>query len=264
VVTRVTHITTGPPVIPAFAVTVVAVAVAAVALRAALRSLGRVERAALAGGAQLAGAAVSAVVMLDPSLFSGLVEARRWRGIGRVHSRHWIPGSRPWVLIQADFVRQWRRRSGLVAWAALILAPYAVAVFSPAAIGSARIIAAYLATERLAAGLRLVSRSPSLRRLLGGTNTELKSSHLVVPAVGLVLWWLATAAAGARPTSGVVELVLLAGTIGAVYRTATRPPMTYDTGTANTPMGPVPTTLLRRLIRGPDVVAILVLIGLLF
>ncbi len=139
-----------------------------------------------------------------------------------------------------------------------------MAVFSPGAIGPARIIAGYLAAERLAAGLRLVSRSSSLRRELGGTNASLKLVHLAVPTIGLIGWWFATVAAGALPSNQVVLTILIVGTVGAVYRTATRPPMSYDTGTANTPMGPVPTTLLRRLLRGPDVVAILVLIDLFF
>lgn len=264
VITRVTHVTVAPPELAAPLVFGLTVVVAAVGVWAAIRALSHVDRAALAGGANLAGAAVSAVVMLDPSLFSGLIEARRWRTVGRVHSRHWLAGGRQWVLVQADLRRQWRRKSGLIAWAALILAPYAVAVFSPAAIGSARIIAAYVATERLAAGLRLVSRSSSLRRTLGGTNTELKLSHLVVPAIGLVLWWFASLGAGALPSNQIIELILLLGTLAAVYRTATRPPMSYDTGTANTPMGPVPTTLLRRLLRGPDLVGILLLIDLFF
>jgi hypothetical protein len=264
VVTRVTHITEGPPNIPAPVFAGLAVVIAGLSVRSALHSLGRVDRAALAGGAALAGAAVTAVVMLDPSLFSGLVESRRWRAARGVHSRRWIAGGRQWVLFQADVRRQWRRRSGLIAWAALILAPYAVGVFSPAAIGSARIIAGYLAGERLAAGLRLVARSPSLRRQLGGSDTDLKLIHMAVPTLGTLLWWIASLGAGAVPSSQLLGIVLVVGSVAAVYRTATRPPMSYDTGTANTPMGPIPTTILRRLLRGPDLVAILVLVGLFF
>ncbi len=262
VATRAAHITIGPPRIPAVALLGLATVAAALSVRLALGALRHVDRAGLASGAQLAGAAASAVVMLDPALFSGLVEARRWRTAGRVHSWRWIPGGREWILFQADVRRQWRRKSGLLVWATLILAPYAVAVFTPAAISPARIVGGYLAAERLAAGLRLVSRSSSLRRELGGTNASLKLIHLGVPTIGLILWWLATVGAGALPQSQLLLVALILGTVGAVYRTATRPPMSYDTGTANTPMGPVPTTLLRRLIRGPDVVAILVLVDL--
>jgi hypothetical protein len=38
--------------------------------------------------------------------------------------------------------------------------------------------------------------------------------------------------------------------------------MAYDMDIADSPLGPVPTTLLRRLVRGPDLVAVLVLLEL--
>ena len=53
-----------------------------------------------------------------------------------------------------------------------------------------------------------------------------------------------------------------AGVLAAVYRTATRKPILYDGGLAHTPMGPIPVTLLRQVLRGPDLVALLVLVGL--
>jgi hypothetical protein len=122
-------------------------------------------------------------------------------------------------------------------------------------------VAAYLAVDRLAGGLRTVARSASLRRALGGSNAELKMIHLVVPAIGLLAWWIATAWCGAASPPVVAVLVVI-GVLGAVYRTATRPPMSYEADLADSPMGPIPTTLLRQLVRGPDLVALLVLIDL--
>ena len=251
------------PVVPALLVAGLAVVAAVVAVRAALRAVPRIDRTTLAGGAQLAGAAMTAAVMLDPSLLSEVVAARRWRRTGRVHSRHWLPGGLQWVLLQADLRRQWRRRGDLVAWAALILTPYAIAVFSPAAVGSARIIAAYIAADRLAGGLRTISRSPALRRSLGGTDGALKTIHLVVPSFGLAIWWSCTVPAGGAPAIPLVTAILAVGIMGAVYRTATRKPMSYDGGMADSPLGPIPTNLLRQTLRGPDLVAVLVLVGFL-
>jgi hypothetical protein len=235
--------------------------------------LGELDRAALGGGAQLAGAAVTAAVMLDPSLLSGILSTRRWREAGKVHSRRLSRGpmagaarklasARWWVLLQADVLRQWRRRADVLAYAALMLTPYAVSVFAPIATGPSRLVAAYLAVDRLAGGLRAVARTPGLRRMLGGSDASLRMIHLVVPAFGLALWWAATAWAG--PASGpVLTAVLTVGVLGAVYRTATRPPMSYDTDIADSPFGPVPTSLIRKVLRGPDVIALLILIDLL-
>jgi uncharacterized protein DUF6297 len=250
-----------PRVGPGWAWAVLATGLAVFMLRRGAAALARIDRAALAGGAQLAGAAVTAAVMLDPTLLSGILTARRWRQAGTVHSRRLRPGPRWWVLLQADLVRQLRRRADLLAFAALVLAPYATGVFAPAAGGSVRIVAGYLAADRLAGGLRVVARTGPLRRILGGSDRELKLIHLVVPAIGLGLWWVATAPA-VRLGPLEFEILLLAGVLAAVYRTATRPPMSYDVDIADSPLGPVPTTLLRRLVRGPDLVAVLVLLEL--
>jgi hypothetical protein len=261
------HLVLPHPSLPAVLVAGVAVVAAVVLVREAARSLSRIDRTTLSGGAQLAGAAMTAVVMLDPSLLSELVAARRWRHARRLHSRHWLPGGLEWVLLQADLRRQWRRRGDLFAWAALILAPYAMAIFSPAAVGSTRIIAGYIAVDRLAGGLRLIARSPALRRSLGGTDGALKSIHIAVPAFGLAIWWSATVPAGGAPHLPLITGILVAGVLGAVYRTATRKPMTYETSgspnAASSPIGPIPVNLIRQTLRGPDLVAVLVLVGFL-
>lgn len=260
--TRLAGVHTGPPGVPGPIWLILAVALAAVSIWYAVKAVPRVDRAALTGGAQIGTAAVTAAVMMDPTLLTGLIEARRWSRPGKVHSVRLRSGSRDWVLFQADVVRQLRRRANLFTWAALVLAPYAVAAFAPAAASSTRILAGYFAAERLASGLRLVSRNVALRRVLGGTDSELKRAHLAVPALGLVVWWGLTSWSVTATTPLILLIILVGGLLGAVYRTATRPPMSYDAGLSDTPMGPVPTLLLRRLLRGPDLVAVLVLIDL--
>lgn len=131
-----------PPSVPEPIVAAVGLAVAGWSVARARRALSRVDRTTLASGAQIAGAAMSAAIMLDPTFISEIIAGRRWRGVGKVHSRRWRPGRRRWVLLQADLRRQWRRRPDLLAWAALTLAPYCVAAFAPGAVASARIIAA--------------------------------------------------------------------------------------------------------------------------
>jgi len=240
----------------------VGVVLAVSGLVVGVRALPRIDRASLSTGAQFASAASSAVVLLDPSMLSVLVENRRWRAVGRVRSRRFRPGSRTWVLLQSELRRVGRHPSALAWWAALVLALYAVAAALPAVAGSAQVIGAYVAAERLAGGLRAVSRSAGLRRSLGGGDVGLKLTHLLLPTVAVAAWWLATLpAVGTGPLW--LPYLLVAGVAVAVYRSATRGPMTYGGAVAETPFGTVPVDLIRQVIRGVDVVAALVAVQLL-
>jgi uncharacterized protein DUF6297 len=166
---------------------------------------------------------------------------------------------RAWVLLQAELRRLARRPGAAGAWAGLVLAQYAVALALPGAAGITRAVGTYLAAERLAGGLRAVCRSPGLRRALGGSDGELRATHLVVPAAGAVAWWLATWPT-APHRAPLVDALVVAGAVLGVYRAATRPPMSYDGVVLDTPMGPVPIDLIRQLTRGPDVLALVVVI----
>jgi hypothetical protein len=244
------------------------VAIAAV-IRAG-RALGRVDRASLTAGAELASTATSAALMLDGSTLTRLMEIRRWRSVGRIQARP-LPG-RPgrWrlplraqrlrVLVLADLRRRLRDWSALRAWGALLLVMYAVATALPAIEGSAQVILGYLAANRLTAGLRAVSRSAGLRRMLGGSDRELRLAHLVVPAIGAAIWYLATVPV-VRPL-GSLDAVLAVGIILAAYRTATQPAARYGGAAFDTPFGMISADLLRQLLRGWDLVAILVVIEL--
>jgi hypothetical protein len=228
----------------------------------ATRALPRVDRAALTTGAQFANAAAAAAVMLDPSMLAGLIASRRWRSVGRVRSRRFLPGSRWWVLLQAEIRRLYRHPSSVAAWSAVALLQYAVAVALPSLAGSAHVLGAYLAADRLTGGLRALSRSPGLRRALGGGDTELRLAHIVVPAVGTALWWLITEPVGGAHL-GWVEVLLVLGVVGAITRAGTRPPLAYGGAIVDTPFGMIPVDLLRQLLRGPDVLAVLVIAQIL-
>jgi hypothetical protein len=251
----------------------VPVAVAGLVLAGALtvlaaRRLGRVDRAALASGAQIADATATATIFLDPTLLFGVLETRRWRQKGRVRRRpFWsgwsrLPGRRWWLLLAAEARRLARRPDALAVWAALLVVPFAVAVLAPAFAMAARLVAAYFATGRLARGLRIVHASPALRRALGGDDRYLRGVHLVVPAAGLALWWLASAPS--VPAQGFPALLLYpAAILFAVYRGATGRPRSYEGGAVDTPFGLIPVALLRQLVRGLDVLAVVVLVALL-
>lgn len=250
----------GASMVPAVAVA--GVLPAAVALVLAVRALPRIDRASLSTGARFASAASSAVLLLDPSMLAAVVENQRWRAVGRVRSRRFLRGPRWWVLLQADLRRLGRNRAALGWWAVLVLAVYAVEAALPAVTGPVQVIAAYLAADRFAGGLRGISRSAGLRRALGGGDAGLKLIHLVVPALAATLWWLATVpAVGAGPLW--LAVLLVAGVAATVYRAATRGPMVYGGTVAETPMGAVPVDLLRQVVRGPDLLFVLVAVQLL-
>ena len=243
------------PVLAALA----AVAAAVTGARAA-RALGRVDRAALSGGAALAGSATAAAVSVDPSQLYDFVELRRLRRVGRVKPRplpRFARGGPGATLLTADLRRLARRPAALVRAACLLLAVYAAGiVLAGDPVTLLRVLAGYAAVNGLAGGLRAVSRSPALRRMLGSTDGTLRTVQLAVPAMGAVVWTAATVGAG-RHLGGAALAVMALGLVAAVYRTATRPPMVYDVAWAVTPMGTVPVGLLTQILRGPDVAIVL-------
>lgn len=252
------------PAVPASWFAASMLAAAAIAVGVAATRLGRLDMAALMGGAQLADAATLAVVMLQPSMLGDIVEARRWRRIGRVRSRRFVPPrGRVWTLLQADLRRQARRPAGLLTWLGLLLVPYAATLVAPAAVAPVRVVAGYLAAERLCAGLRAVCRSTSLRRSLGGADRLLYGIHLVVPGFALGLWWTLTVPAQGGTPVALVEVALACGVLFAVYRAASRQPTRYDVAVVDTPFGLVQPDLVKQLVRGLDALAVVALAAFL-
>lgn len=250
----------GSSVLPAIALAGVLPAVVLLVL--AVRALPGIDRASLSTGARIASAASSAVLLLDPSMLAVMLENQRWRAVGRVRSGRFLRGPRWWVLLQADLRRVGRNRAALGWWVVLVLAVYAVEAALPSVAGAVQVIAAYLAADRFAGGLRGISRSAGLRRAIGGSDGGLKLTHLVVPALAATLWWLATVpAVGAGPIW--LAVLLIAGVAATVYRAATRGSMVYGGTVAETPMGAVPVDLIRQVVRGPDLLFVLVAVQVL-
>lgn len=223
----------------------------------ARRALGQLDRAALGGGAVLAGAVVASAVSLDLTLLSRVTAARYWRGIGRVRSQPLRP---PWTgriaaLLTAEARRVSRRRRMWVVAGLLALTQVAIAMTIPPAGEPARLVGAYIVGLQFAAGLAVVARSAGLRRMLGGSEALLRVTHLVVPGLAIVAWWALTAVAGPgfEAPSG---MGLMAVVLAATYRGATRPPLRYDAPAVETPFGPFPVDIVRQVLRGPDVLGI--------
>jgi hypothetical protein len=243
---------------------VVAVAAlgAVAATAAAVGALTQVDRAELTAGVEVATAVAGAATMLDPSMLSEVLAARRWRRIGTVTSRRQRPGPRWLVLLRVDLRRPLRQPTVLLVAALLLVAPYAVTLVAPAFDDPVRIIAGYLAVDRLAGGLRAVCRSAPLRRTLGGHDRELRLAHLVLPALTLAVFWVLTLPAVTIRDPRLTTLLAI-GILAAVYRAAGRKPVSYSGLAVDTPMGLLPLDLLRQLFRGPDVLAVVLLVSMI-
>ncbi|MGW7532486.1 DUF6297 family protein [Amycolatopsis sp. NPDC054798] len=230
----------------------VAVFVAAVLTWFAQARLAKLCRAKLSVGANIAQAASVATTFLEPTILWGALLAEHARRVGRVRSAP-LRGTRIAALARADFVRVRRTWSGLAVWAGLLPLPYlAEAIVTPVALPAVHVITAFLAADRLAGGLRIISRSPALRRMLGGSDRQLTLAHLVLPATGAVVWCAATAPA--LPNAALLVCVLSAiGAVLVIYRMATRPPIEYATPTLELGFGTggVPIWLSIQLSRGP-------------
>lgn len=247
-----------PPTNPWWPSCVTAAALALVAV--AHRRLGGLTRAPLTEGTRLVDATRAAATWLDPAMLADVLAARRARSIGRVRSAR-LRGVRAVVVLHAELVRLRRNGIAVVVWAGLVVVPYAAArVLPDAAVGVAHLVAAFLATERLAPGLRVIARNAALRRVIGGGDRELKLLHLVVPAAATLLWCVATYPA-LPVIAPVITAVSALGAIAVTYRLATRPDLDYSSGIVlDTPFGVVPANIVRQVMRGPGLLLVLVLV----
>jgi len=235
-----------------------AAVVASAALIGAVCSLGRIRRESLSTGSELASATAVSFVFFEFALLGSIMRERRARIVGRVRSAR-LRGPRLMVLVWVDLLRVLRSHTSLLVWAALIPLPALAGLGSAVDLVPAlHLVVAFLATDRLASGLRFVCRSASVRRQLALPDTTLQLTHLVIPAVGALLWCAVTVllTPGVSIANGALSAI---GAVAVVYRIATRPPldygaMAYDFGL----FGPTPVGLILQLSRGP---ALLIMLG---
>jgi Family of unknown function (DUF6297) len=248
--------------LPAPAVAVGAVAFGAVLLGTGWQRLAQLDRAALGAGSGLAIAVQTAGTFLDPGLLLGLLEERRWRAARRGRSR---PGAGTGLAALAYVdARRALRTPGAVALAlGLLLVLYAGAAVLPTAIVPAiSAVAVVLVATRVASGLRTVIRSRALRSALGGSNRALVMVHLVAPLI-VSMAWTAAVLPALVPMHPLAMALLPTGAVAVVYRTATRTGLNYGAAVFETGFGTVPMDLVRQLLRGPVLLAMLVTAQLL-
>lgn len=198
-----------------------------------------------------------ALASLDPRLLYDVLLSRRWAGAAAVRPvRRGLPGA--WALLARELVRARRSPQPWLALAGLLVVPFALAgaglthgVVVATSLGGAVVLG--LAST----GLRVVARTPTLRRMLPLRDGTTRALHLVLPALGACVLGVATGLALAGPLPS-AQAALLGGCTGltalaASARWTTSPPPDYATPLVSTPAGGLPPGLVVSWARGLDV-----------
>lgn len=242
---------------------VVAMAVAVGAGFALPRRIRALSSRELARGGDAASAVTTGVLTLDATAVTTLhaldVQQRR----GRFRSRP-LRGRGVGVVVAAEIRRTLRARAPL--WT--VISSIAVTVLAGALMGhgAAVVVGAACAaavTNSATGGLRLWTRSTSVRRLFPVHPAQVRAAFLVVPLVLVVLWAIGVVVAGGLGPLDALALGL-AGVAGTL-RSAPEPPRELAGALpVATPAGPLPLGLAMLVLRGVDVaigVAVLVVSG---
>jgi hypothetical protein len=169
----------------------------------------------------------------------------------------------PAALVASDATRLRRSPQLVVVLAAAVVVPYAVA-----ATGAGRVVllvaalTGFLAGLPLLTGLRVLTRTPALLRMLPFGVAETRRLVLRVPGTLLLLFGVACAPAAARaldvPGADAVPLGVATGAaaLAAAVRWVTGRPPDYTRPLVSTPAGGVPTNLYGSAVRGFDVLLV--------
>ena len=246
------HLTEAPPTSAVVIATSVAAVVAVATSVVAWRALPRMSRRVLAQTEHLSPSLSGALSGMDLGLMYDVLLARRWGGSARVRSRRGGPAGW-WALVHRDTLRIARSPQPWLLLAASTLVPYAA---SAASAGLATVLVVTLCGlvigPAMLSGLRVVSRTGSVLRMLPQSRQVVRLAHLVVPGSGLVLHALAClwALPGQEP---LLALACGLASVAAAARWVTAPPPDYARPLVSTPAGGIPTGLVGSLLRGIDV-----------
>ncbi|CUR54133.1 membrane hypothetical protein [metagenome] len=241
---------------------IVAIVLVTVALVLGVRSLDRLRQRQITPGGALVPSLSGALAGLDLALVNDVLLAHRWRARGSVSSRR---GGRSGLsaLVWPELVRALRSPHQVVTVGAVVVVPYAA---TTAGAGRGVLVVAglsgFLAAVPTLTGLRVLERTPGLRRNLPFGNRQVRAAALVVPGVLLLAYGLAIAPAlhGSTgvPLSQTVMLGIATGlaALTAATRWMTGRPPDYSKPLVSTPAGGVPTNLYGSVVRGADVLLV--------
>ncbi len=245
----------------------VGAAVAGLALVAAggltwrvLTTLPTMSRRVLGHTEHLSPSLSGALSSLDLGLMYDVLLARRWGPAARVTSHTGGPRGW-WALVHRDLRRAQRSPQPFVVLAGMALIPYAAASAGAGRpVVLATTFAGLLAGPPLCSGLRVVTRTSGLARMLPFDPQSLRSAHLVVPGLALLCFGLATSGS-LRPVMAWSEALLVGvacglSVIAATMRWVSAKPPDYARPLVSTPAGGLPPGVMGSVLRGVDVWAI--------
>lgn len=244
---------------PAWVAVGAVVALAVALLVVAVSRVGRLGRHDVSPGGSLAPGLSGALATLDLALVYDVLLAHRWNSHASVRPRRGGPSGLA-ALVWCDLSRLRRSPQTLVVLAAAVVVPYAAE-----SAGSGRVVllltasAGFVAGLPLLAGLRVLTRTPSLVRALPFPAGAARRSTLVVPVAAMAIFGLASAPA-LHATLGLpwfdsLEVAVAVGgcALAASVRWVTGRPPDYSRPLVSTPAGAVPTNLYGSVVRGVDI-----------
>jgi hypothetical protein len=236
--------------------------VAALLVTLAVRRLGRMREDRIAPGGALAPGLSGALATLDLAMVYDVLLAHRWHAHEAVRSRRGGP-SGPWALVWLDLVRLRRSPQLLLVLGAAVVAPYAAV-----AVGLGRVVllvaalTGFLATLPLLGALRVVTRTPSILRMVPFPVSTTRMATVAVPLGASILYAATTIPAiddvvgrGWADAAVVAVAVGASGAAAAVRWVTGRPP-DYTRPLVSTPAGGVPTNLYGSVVRGFDILLV--------
>ncbi|MBB3091951.1 DUF6297 family protein [Nocardioides albus] len=213
--------------------------------------LGRLRRRDLTRGHGLANGLSGALAGLDTALAYDVVLQHTSRQRAVVRSRRPRGPLGPLALVTADLVRLRRAPLRVLVLAAAVVPAYALGEAGAGALTvPVMVVLGFWAAVPLGAGLRVLSRSGGLVRLLGARSWQLRLGALLVPMVLLVAYGLGCLWALPHP---LLAPAVGLGALAALTRWLVAPPPDYASAMVSTPMGAMPVTLFTNAARGFDI-----------
>lgn len=215
------------------------------------RRLGWLRRRDLTRGHGLANGLSGALAGLDTALAYDVVLQHTSGQRAVVRPRRPRGPRGPLALVTADVIRLRRAPLHVLVLAAGVVPAYALEEAGAGALTvPVMVVVGFWAAIPLGAGLRVLSRSGGLVRLLGARSWQLRLGALVVPTALLVTYGLGCLWALPHP---LLAPAVGLGALAAWTRWLSAPPPDYASAMVSTPMGAMPVTLFANAARGFDI-----------